>query len=521
LNSNTTYHYRSYAHTAVGEGYGPDYTFTTSLAVVAPTVSTTTVTSIGTTTATLGGNATNAGNGTIDSKGVFYSNTTSNPNEANASFTADGSGVGSFASPITGLTPGQYYYYRAYAHNGLYGYGTIYNFQAKCNPPTLNAGLISPTFITTSGFTSGGNVTSLGGDDGVTVGIVAAASPTVPTTANYKTSAAGTTGPFTASIAGLPSGTLFNYRSYATNSGGTTYGTTGTVTTQSVITVPTVTTTTASQAYAYVTYGGNVTSDGGATTSKGVYYGTSPAPTSGTAMGTGTGAYSNNITSAANTKYYYRAYATNSAGTSYGTEYFITTPNVPTVAATTAATSITTTTASTGGNITSNGGQSTTAAGVCYAISPTVPTTANTVLSNGNVNGVFTSNLTGLTAATTYIVRAFATNYFGTTYGTQTSFSTTGGNITITWSCSIYAGSGGHYQVQVNGGAPVVNQNATGSGSFVCASGATILQTFSAGNRVGCGVGMTGRPGGSCITTNCTATYSYAPTTNVTISGSN
>ena len=521
LASNTTYHYRSYAHNAIGEGYGPEYTFTTSAGVVAPTVTTASVTGLGTTTATVGGNATNAGNGTIDSKGVFYSNTTSNPNETNSTISVAGSGLGSYTNPITGLSSGKYYYYRAYAHNSAgYGYGSISGFWTNCDPVVLSAGLVSPTGITSSGFTAGGNVTSLGGCDGATEGICAAVSPTTPTTANYTgVSGSGLTGPYTASITGLSPGTLYNYRSYATNTSGTTYGTQGTVTT--LANLPTVTTTTASQAYTYITYGGNVTSTGGATTSKGVYYGTSPTPTSGTAMGIGTGAYSSNITSAANTKYYYRAYATNSAGISYGAEYNITTPNVPTVSSTTAATSITGTTASTGGNITSNGGQALTAAGVCYAVSPTVPTISNSVLSNGNVTGTYTSNLTGLTAGTAYIVRAFATNYFGTTYAPQISFTTSGGNITITWSCTVYPSSGGHYQVQINGGAPVVNQSASGSGSFVCASGATILQTFTSGSRVGCGVTMTGYTSGTCVTTNCTATLSKNPTVNVTISGSN
>ncbi len=45
---------------------------------------------------------------------------------------------------------------------------------------------------------------------------------------------------------------------------------------------------------------------------------------------------------------------------------------------------------------------------------------------NGSGTGSFTSNLTGLTANTTYYVRAYATNSAGTAYGNQVSFTTTG-----------------------------------------------------------------------------------------------
>ena len=76
--------------------------------------------------------------------------------------------------------------------------------------------------------------------------------------------------------------------------------------------------------------GGNVTADGGATvTERGVVYGTSTAPTianTKVAIGSGTGTFSQTATGLnAGTTYYVRAYATNSAGTGYGSEYSFTT----------------------------------------------------------------------------------------------------------------------------------------------------------------------------------------------------
>jgi uncharacterized protein (TIGR02145 family) len=93
---------------------------------------------------------------------------------------------------------------------------------------------------------------------------------------------------------------------------------------------------------------------------------------------------------------------------------------------TTAASSITDISAVSGGNITNDGGTLMTQRGVCYSTNPS-PTTANTTIISGSGTGSFISNLTGLTATTTYYVRAYATNSAGTSYGNQVSFTTTGG----------------------------------------------------------------------------------------------
>ena len=90
---------------------------------------------------------------------------------------------------------------------------------------------------------------------------------------------------------------------------------------------------------------------------------------------------------------------------------------------TTAITNKTTTSASSGGNITSDGGSAITARGVCWSISQN-PTTSDSKTTDGIGAGIFTSNITGLTANTTYYVRAYAINSQGTAYGAQESFTT-------------------------------------------------------------------------------------------------
>ena len=96
--------------------------------------------------------------------------------------------------------------------------------------------------------------------------------------------------------------------------------------------LPTVSTTSISSiASTTASSGGSVTSDGGFTvTARGVCWSTSTAPTialsTKTSNGTGTGTFTSNLTGlSVSTKYYVRAYATNSAGTAYGNEVSFTT----------------------------------------------------------------------------------------------------------------------------------------------------------------------------------------------------
>jgi len=86
-------------------------------------------------------------------------------------------------------------------------------------------------------------------------------------------------------------------------------------------------------------------------------------------------------------------------------------------------TSITQLTATSGGIIASEGGATVTSRGVCWSTSPT-PTINDNKTTDGTGAGSFTSSITGLTANTTYYVRAYATNSTGTGYGSALSFTT-------------------------------------------------------------------------------------------------
>ena len=98
-------------------------------------------------------------------------------------------------------------------------------------------------------------------------------------------------------------------------------------------------------------------------------------------------------------------------------------PAVAPTVTTTAISEIDKTTATGGGNVTADGGATVTARGICWSTSHN-PTVSGSHTSDGTGTGNFTSAMTGLTANTTYYVRAYATNSAGTTYGEELSFTT-------------------------------------------------------------------------------------------------
>jgi PKD repeat protein len=76
-----------------------------------------------------------------------------------------------------------------------------------------------------------------------------------------------------------------------------------------------------------------------------------------------------------------------------------------------------------GGNVTSDGGATITARGVCWATTHN-PTTAQSHTTDPGTTGTYTSLITGLLPMTQYYTRAYATNSVGTTYGAEVGFVT-------------------------------------------------------------------------------------------------
>jgi hypothetical protein len=125
-----------------------------------------------------------------------------------------------------------------------------------------------------------------------------------------------------------------------------------------------------------------------------------------------------------NTKYYFKAYATNTKGTSYGEVQNFTTADykLPTII-TDVPKNITFTTAQLTGTVSDDGGTGVTERGFVLNTSPN-PTVANTKIANGNGLGVYTTIVSQLKEETIYFVRAYAINGKGTSYGNEVSFKT-------------------------------------------------------------------------------------------------
>ena len=285
--------------------------------------------------------------------------------------------------------------------------------------------------ISATAASAGGNVSSDGGATVTARGIVWGTATGPTTSLSTKTTDGTGSGNFTSSMSGLTASTNYFVRAYATNSVGTSYGeeisfvaisNLPTITTSSIVNITTQS----------ATGGGNISNDAGSpVTARGIVWSTSTAPTisllTKTNNGSGTGAFTSSIGGLSiATKYYVRAYATNSNGTSYGNELNFTTLANLSSLVTTIATNITSVSATSGGTISADGGAPVTSRGIVWDTNtnPTIVLTTKTT--DGAVGvGNFISNLSGLAASTKYYVRAYATNSTGTSYGDEITFTTT------------------------------------------------------------------------------------------------
>src|ERR1035437_5498763 len=105
-------------------------------AVTLATLTTTAASAITLTTAISGGNISSDGGAAITARGVCW-NTSTGPTIVNSK-TIDGTGTGSFASSVTGLTAGTNYYIRAYATNSAgTAYGNEVSFTTSATEVTI------------------------------------------------------------------------------------------------------------------------------------------------------------------------------------------------------------------------------------------------------------------------------------------------------------------------------------------------------------------------------------------------
>ncbi len=295
--------------------------------------------------------------------------------------------------------------------------------------PTVTA---SSTATTTTTVTLNALMSDTGGENassrGFTYGTTNAYGATTTESGSFGT------GSFTTNLSGLTCNTTYYYRAYATNTAGVGYSSGDSFTTASCpvsVSLPTVTaSSTIATTTTTITLNANITGTGNENpTARGFNYGTSIAyGASTTESGSfGIGSFSAFISGlSCNTTYYYRAYATNSAGTGTSTGSTFTTASCPiTVTApsiSASSTATTTTTASMQALVTDIGNENASSRGFEYGLT----TSYGTTITNSGSFGVgsFASYVSNLTCGTTYHYRAFAINSGGTGRSLDSTFST-------------------------------------------------------------------------------------------------
>ncbi len=322
LSPTTTYYFCYTIYNSLSAMQSPEQRqFATTDAPSVPSVSVVILSDITANSAAVTAQINDDGGYAVSERGIVYS-TAPLPTVANALYVRCGEGAGSFTCTIMDLQPNTRYYVRAYAINEMgIAYGEAAEF-TTLTLPTVTTGAVSN--ITYNSATVAGNVTASGGANVTERGICYSLSG-VPTLDNMWASwiSAGTgTGAYSCELVNLPAGTIVYVRAYAVNINGVAYGEVKQFTTLNHIPVVqtgevvSVNSTTA-------TAKGTVLSDGGhAVTARGICYSTTMNPTTADNVvteGIGVGSFTCTLSNLkSGTKYYIRAFATNTEGTAYG-----------------------------------------------------------------------------------------------------------------------------------------------------------------------------------------------------------
>jgi hypothetical protein len=323
LDPNTLYHFRVKTVNCGGTIYGGDQTFTTLC--TAPSATTSTATNLGTASATLNG-IVNANNFSTNVTFEYGTTTSYGSSKAASPGSVTGSSNTGVNAVITALSPNTLYHFRVKTIScGGTVNGDDLTFTTLCAAPSATTN--TATDINTSSSTLNGSVNANNSSTSVTF--------EYGTTLSYGTSISATPSMVTgtgntvvnAGVSGLTSNSTYHFIVKAINCGGTISGSDMTF-----ISLPSVTTSLVSNITTSSAMGGGLIVPGGgeAILSRGICWSPLPGPTtanSKTIDGAGTGSFTSNITGLGSwTTYYVRAYATNSAGTSYGNEISFVTP---------------------------------------------------------------------------------------------------------------------------------------------------------------------------------------------------
>ncbi len=181
-----------------------------------PTVTTSAATYVGSVSARLNGNLTGLGTAASVTVGFRYGTSPSLSGAANLTVAAE-TAAGPFGQNLAGLSPGTTYYVAAWALGDGFASGPIASFATTSAPPSVTTTAATAKGQTTA--TLNGNLGSLGSASSVSVGFLYGTNLTLVGASNVSAGSLITTGPFSAGLHGLISGTNYYYRAWASGSG--------------------------------------------------------------------------------------------------------------------------------------------------------------------------------------------------------------------------------------------------------------------------------------------------------------
>ncbi|MFD2826816.1 beta strand repeat-containing protein [Leeuwenhoekiella polynyae] len=438
-----------------------------AVSVSVPDVSTSAVSSITSSGATFSGEVSADGGAAVTDRGFVYA-TTANPTTSDTKV-QDGSGTGTFSEAITGLSASTTYYVRAYAINSTgtsYGNEVSFNTFSAFQLPTPTVSFDSPSAFTSNFSTAqSGGLASYAPSGGINntgtfnTGAITSAQiwtfhqPFSPTLNNWRigafmegiyiTAIGVTTKKDAQQDSGRPTNDAITaYRPHIALGGGDTDGgSIGIYNTANLTTLQTGVNFNSSWKYwdMEVTYLGSsqysVTARIFSANSNGTLASTTPLVEQTTTV-------TNVELASAAEAYIFIGLASvdvTSIDDFYTSTYIPPTTSLPTLS-TASVSDVTTTGATFSGEVTTDGGAAVTDRGFVYATTAN-PTTSDTKVQDGSGAGAFAEPITGLSASTTYYVRAYAINSTGTSYGNEVSFTTNSPNTPPTATSVTFSGT--------------------------------------------------------------------------------